>query len=93
VWAANGDHCAYCGKSRDLCERLGIGLTVQHIRPVVFGGAVDSSLIPFCSRCQQGSTAALAETRGIERAILGSTHQAKHSSEEDKRRCDYDGLR
>jgi 5-methylcytosine-specific restriction endonuclease McrA len=73
VWAANGNHCAYCGKSRALCERLGIGLTVQHVRPVIFGGAADSRLIPFCSRCQQGSTAALAETRGIEDAVLGST--------------------
>jgi 5-methylcytosine-specific restriction endonuclease McrA len=75
VWAANGDHCAYCGKSRALCERLGIGLTVQHVRPVIFGGAADSSLIPFCSRCQQGSTAALAETRGIARVIPDSTRK------------------
>jgi 5-methylcytosine-specific restriction endonuclease McrA len=71
VWEANGNHCAYCGKSRVLCERLGIGLTIQHIQPVVFGGTEKSVLVPFCSRCQQGSTAVLAETREIERALLG----------------------
>jgi hypothetical protein len=66
VWIANGDRCAYCGKSRSLCELLGIGLTVQHVEPVIFGGAEGSPLVPFCARCQQGSAAALAETRLIE---------------------------
>lgn len=69
VWKANGEHCAFCGKSRDLCQRLGIGITIQHVQPVVFGGALDSPLIPFCARCQQMSTAALEETRRIEVGI------------------------
>lgn len=64
VWMANGDHCAFCGKSRTLCLRLGVGLTVQHVVPVVFGGE-DSVLIPFCARCQEASVAALRETRNI----------------------------
>ena len=73
VWAANGDHCAYCGKSRSLCERLGIGLTIQHAHPVIFGGVESSPLIPFCARCQQGSVAALAETQRIQNALFGTS--------------------
>ena len=63
VWTANGNHCAFCGKPRALCERLRIGLTAQHIVPVVFGG--EGPLIPFCARCQEASAAALKETRNI----------------------------
>jgi len=63
VWEANGNHCAFCGKPRALCERLKIGLTAQHIVPVVFGG--DGPLIPFCARCQEASAAALKETRNL----------------------------
>lgn len=63
IWTANGDHCAFCGKPRSLCERLKIGLTAQHVVPVVFGG--DGPLIPFCARCQEASAAALKETRNL----------------------------
>jgi hypothetical protein len=65
VWSANGNHCGFCGKPRSLCERLGIGLTVQHLVPVVFGGADESPLVPFCARCQEWSVAALRETRDV----------------------------
>lgn len=68
VWEANGDRCAFCGKSRALCERLGLGLTIQHVLPVVYGGA-EGPLIPFCARCQQASVAALAETQRIEEHV------------------------
>lgn len=64
VWATNGDHCSFCGKSRALCERLGIGLTAQHVVPFAEGGD-DWPLIPFCVRCQQASVAALAETKRV----------------------------
>jgi len=64
IWAAYGDHCAYCGKPKALCLRLRIGLEKQHVVPVVLGGG-DGALIPFCARCQQGSAAALKETRNI----------------------------
>lgn len=63
VWDANGNHCAFCGKPRALCERLNIGLSSQHIVPVVFGG--EGPLIPFCARCQEASAAALKETRNL----------------------------
>jgi hypothetical protein len=69
VWEANGNRCAFCGKSRTLCERLGLGLTVQHVLPVVYGGGDASPLIPFCARCQQASAAALAETQRVERHV------------------------
>lgn len=62
VWAANGDTCAYCGKTRAECEEIEIGITVQHVVPVSQGGE-KGVLIPFCARCQQGSVAALAETQ------------------------------
>jgi hypothetical protein len=66
VWAANGDHCAFCGKPRLLCERLGIGLQAQHLHPVLFSqDEALGPLIPFCARCQQASAAALEETRRI----------------------------
>lgn len=64
VWAANGDHCGFCGKPWAFCERVGIGLTIQHVVPVVFGGG-DGPLIPFCARCQEMSVAALKETRNV----------------------------
>ena len=73
VWAANGDRCSFCGKSRTFCKSVGIGLTVQHVQPVVFGGGDDGPLIPFCARCQQSSVAALAETQLLEPHILGVT--------------------
>jgi hypothetical protein len=70
IWSANGDHCAFCGKSRALCERLGIGLSAQHIVP--FAEAGDAwPLVPFCARCQQQSTAAQAETRRVQATIGG----------------------
>jgi hypothetical protein len=68
VWTANGDLCAFCGKSRTLCVRLRIGLTMQHVRPVVLGGE-RGPLIPFCARCQEASRAALQETRDIMREL------------------------
>jgi len=64
VWEANGNHCAFCGKPRWLCDRLRIGLTAQHVTPVALGG-VWGPLIPFCSRCQEMSAAALRETRSV----------------------------
>jgi hypothetical protein len=64
VWDANGNHCAFCGKPRWLCDRLRIGLTAQHVVPVSLGG-VWGPLIPFCSRCQEMSAAALRETRSV----------------------------
>ena len=64
VWRVNGDHCAFCGKPRWFCERLGIGLTAQHVVPAVFGGGT-GPLIPFCARCQEASVAALKETRNV----------------------------
>ena len=68
VWMANGDHCSFCGKSRALCRRLGIGLTAQHIVPHMIGGEA-WPLIPFCARCQQASTAAWEETRRVDEAF------------------------
>lgn len=65
VWVASGDHCGFCGKSWDLCCRLKIGRTVQHVHPVMFGGAEAGLLIPFCARCQEMSRAALLETRDV----------------------------
>lgn len=70
VWEANGNHCSFCGKSRALCERLGIGLTAQHVVPFAEAGD-DWPLIPFCSRCQQASAAALAETRRVQETVGG----------------------
>ncbi len=67
VWEANGGCCAYCGKTREECERYGVGITVQHVKPFADGGD-RGPLAPFCARCQQGSTAAQAETRLIRRA-------------------------
>ena len=64
VWEANGNHCAFCGKPRWLCDRLRIGLTAQHVTPVALGG-IWGPLIPFCSRCQEMSAAALRETRSV----------------------------
>jgi hypothetical protein len=62
VWEANGNRCAFCAKPRALLDRLHIQATVQHVVPVVYGGG-EGPLIPFCSRCQQASAAALEETR------------------------------
>jgi hypothetical protein len=70
VWEANGNHCSFCGKSRALCERLGIGLTAQHVVPFAEAGD-EWPLIPFCSRCQQQSAAALAETRRVQETVGG----------------------
>lgn len=70
VWQVNGNHCAFCGKSRVECERLGIGLTVQHVVPVVFGGE-DGPLVPFCARCQEKSVAELRETRDVRGVLAG----------------------
>ena len=69
VWTSNGDHCAFCGKSRALCEQLGIGRTAQHIVPFYKGGDA-WPLVPFCARCQQASAAALAETRRVEETVV-----------------------
>lgn len=70
VWASNGDHCSFCGKSRDLCVRLGLGLTAQHVVPFAVA-ADDWPLIPFCARCQQASAASLAETIRVQNTIGG----------------------
>src|SRR3990167_9229988 len=69
VWTVGGDHCGFCGKSWDLCLRLKIGRTVQHVRPVMFGGAENGLVIPFCARCQEMSRAALLETRDVMREV------------------------
>jgi 5-methylcytosine-specific restriction endonuclease McrA len=68
VWSANGDHCAFCGKSRALCESLKIGLSAQHVVPFAVAGDA-WPLVPFCARCQQASTAALAETQRLEQYL------------------------
>lgn len=68
VWLANGDHCSFCGKTRQLCSRLGIGLTAQHVVPFAEAGD-EWPLIPFCARCQQASLAALEETKRVTRTI------------------------
>jgi len=69
TWELWGDFCAFCGKSWTLCERLHIGRTVQHVYPITLGGAEDSSVIPFCARCQEMSRAALLETLDVMREI------------------------
>lgn len=69
VWEVNGNHCAYCGKTKEECEKYSIGITMQHVHPFADGGA-DSPLIPFCARCQQGSVAALAETQRIRKRMV-----------------------
>ena len=69
VWEANGNYCAYCGKTQEDCERYGIGLSSQHVIPFHLPGGAESPLVPFCSRCQQRSAAALAETEFIRRAF------------------------
>lgn len=38
VWEVNGNHCAYCGKTKDECEKYGIGITMQHVHPFADGG-------------------------------------------------------
>lgn len=73
VWTAYGDHCAYCGKPKALCRRLRIGVEKQHVVPAVFGGN-DGPLIPLCARCQQGSAAALKETRDLLRELESLDH-------------------
>jgi 5-methylcytosine-specific restriction endonuclease McrA len=69
VWEVNGNHCAYCGKTKEECEKYGIGITMQHVHPFADGGE-ESPLIPFCARCQQGSVAALAETQRIRKRVV-----------------------
>jgi len=69
VWEANGNCCAFCGKTSLECERFKIGLTVQHVVPFSEPGGIDGPLIPFCARCQQASVAALAETRCLRRYL------------------------
>lgn len=64
VWTLNGGHCSFCGKPDWLCKRLGIGRTMQHVLPAVFGEG-SGPLIPFCARCQEASAAALKETRNV----------------------------
>lgn len=68
VWEVNGNCCAYCGKTKEECEKYGIGITMQHVLPFADGG-IDGPLVPFCARCQQGSVAALAETQRIRRRM------------------------
>jgi len=69
VWEANGNCCAFCGKTRLECERFKIGLTVQHVVPFSEPGGIEGPLIPFCARCQQSSAAALAETQCVRRYL------------------------
>lgn len=64
VWEANGNSCAFCGKTRTACEQFGIGITIQHVIPVSQGGEA-GPLVPFCTRCQQVRVAALAETQRL----------------------------
>lgn len=72
VWEANGNTCAFCGKTREECERFGIGITNQHVVPFAEGGE-SGPLIPFCARCQQQSTAAQAETKRIRNYVESIT--------------------
>lgn len=68
VWTLNGDHCTFCGKSWELCDRLGIGRSTQHVMPFYKGGG-EWPVVPFCARCQQASAAALEETRRVDARI------------------------
>ncbi len=83
VWSANGNTCAYCGKTREECERYGSGITAQHVKPFSQEGA-ESPLVPFCSRCQQGSVAALAETTRIRRAFESVQEQLARLQEKQR---------
>ena len=77
VWEVNGNHCAYCGKTKEECEKYKIGITMQHVHPFADGGK-DGPLIPFCSRCQQGSVAALAETQRVRKCVVTLEDQISH---------------
>jgi len=83
VWEINGGCCSFCGKSREECERYGIGITVQHVKPFSQDG-VESPLVPFCSRCQQGSVAALAETTRIRCAFKSIQEQLARLQEKQR---------
>jgi hypothetical protein len=89
VWEVNGNHCAYCGKTREECEKYGIGITMQHVHPFADGGK-DGPLIPFCSRCQQGSVAALAETQRVRKCVVTLEDQISHLRD---RQMDLDAKR
>jgi len=69
VWQRWGNHCAFCGKSGSLCERLGISRQAQHVYPIMFGGAEDGPVIPICARCQEMTRPLLLETRSISDAL------------------------
>lgn len=69
VWMHGGDFCSFCGKSWGLCELLKIGRTAQHVKPIMFGGAENGLMIPFCTRCQEMSRAMLLETRDVMNAL------------------------
>ena len=83
VWEVNGNHCAYCGKTKEECEKYGIGITMQHVHPFADGGE-ESPLIPFCSRCQQGSVAALAETQRIRKRMATLEDHINHLRERQR---------
>lgn len=70
TWEQWGDHCSFCGKPWDLCVRLKISRTVQHVHPIMFDGAEDGPVIPFCARCQEMSRPAQLETRDVLNALL-----------------------
>jgi hypothetical protein len=70
TWRRWGDHCSLCGKPWDLCVRLKIGRTVQHVHPIMFDGAEDGPVIPFCARCQEMSRPLQLETRDVLNALL-----------------------
>jgi len=70
VWAWNGEHCAFCGITRAEAETLGLGLTAQHVVPYACTHcpeAVESPLVPFCSRCQEASAASTKKTEAWRR--------------------------
>lgn len=69
TWQQWGDHCSFCGKSWELCVRLHIGRTVQHVNPIMFGGAEDGPVVPYCARCQEMSRPMQLETRDVLNAL------------------------
>ena len=60
VWAENGNRCGFCGISKHVVERFGIGhhMEVQHVPPLEFAESEDEcKFVPICGWCQQNSAA------------------------------------
>ena len=69
VWEKHGNHCAFCGISWALAEKMEVGRQRQHVWPVAFGGPEDGELIPICARCQEITRPLLLIVRQIARTI------------------------